>query len=280
MSSVTRSLVIIPSRLGSTRLQAKPLKDIAGKTLVQRCWESASEASLVNRVVVATDAEEIVEQVKRFGGEALMTSAELTCGSQRVFQAASFLSGYHGNDVAEAIKAISASWDLVINLQGDMPFLSGRIIDQAIDFYQQNNTKFSLVTIAVPIFSAEEFNSPNTAKVVISERGEGLYFSRAPIPFDRDGDGQALWSGATAGQVFGFQHVGLYLYTPQTLKLYARTEFSKLESKEKLEQLRVLEAGERIGVMVVDPRYKDSFAEVNVEEDLAHANRIAREQGR
>ncbi|MCC6932556.1 MAG: 3-deoxy-manno-octulosonate cytidylyltransferase [Deltaproteobacteria bacterium] len=278
MSSPKKSLVVIPSRLASTRLPAKALKDIAGKPLVQRCYEKAKEAKLVTKVVVATDAQEIADQVKSFGGEVVMTGAELTCGSQRVFQAASYLSGYYGTDPDEALKAINETWDLVINFQGDMPFMSGKIVDETIAFYQKNKGTYSLVTIAVPIFTEEEFNAPKNCKVVVSARGEGLYFSRAPIPFDRDGDGQPVWAGAAETKVYGFQHIGLYLYTPTTLRLYATTELSRLESIEKLEQLRVLEAGERIGVVIVDPRYKDSFADINEEEDLLLANKLAKEK--
>ena len=271
-------LAVIPSRLGSTRLHAKPLKDIAGKTLVQRVWDSAQAAKLVDVVKVATDAIEIKNEVERFGGEVVMTSETLTCGSQRVFQAACYLSGTTDVDPEAAISTLECDWSMIINIQGDMPFISGEVIDKTIEFFRNNQERFSLVTIAIPICSEEEFLSPNFVKVVVSSRGEGLYFSRAPIPFDRDKTGKEMWPAIDGKRVYGFQHVGLYLYSPKTLACFALRQESVLESIEKLEQLRVIERGEHIGVMIVDPRYKDSFAEVNIEEDLIQASKIAQKK--
>lgn len=269
-------LAVIPSRLGSTRLHGKALLDINGKTLVQRCWDSASESKLIDKIVVATDADVIMDEVKAFGGECLMTSDKLINGSQRVLQSACILSGVPYENINQSLPKLENDWDIIVNFQGDMPFLSGKLIDKAINFFKENDQTFSLVTIGIPICSEEEFLSPHLVKVVVSSKGEGLYFSRSPIPYDRDHDGQKLWPDVNGKKVYGFLHLGLYLYKPRVLSYYAELEPSCLESNEKLEQLRVLERGDRIGVMIVDPSYRDSFTDINVEADLEQARKIAK----
>ena len=277
-----RILAIIPARLESSRLPHKPLKLIAEKTLVQRVWECACSASMISQVYVATDSKIIEEEVKKFGGKAVLTDEDLSSGSQRVLQAAQriSLSCEHkpsniSLDSEDAMDSIKRNWDLVINIQGDMPFLPGCVIDNTIAFHLQNFDKFSITTIATPIESKDEFYSPHTVKVVKSESNMALYFSRASVPFLRDNCDPPIWTTKNGHRVYGFQHVGLYLFQPNALKVFASKEVSALEQIEKLEQLRAMERGERVGVFIVEDQDREVFQEVNVPDDLVKACSVA-----
>lgn len=257
-------LAVIPARLASTRLPAKPLKDIAGKSLLQRVWERARAAQTVDRVVIATDAEEIRRSAAAFGAEVIMTGTELSTGSERVYTAARMLDGG------------GSPWRLVVNVQGDMPFISPALIDRAVGFMLENSHRFGMTTVATPIFSEDLFLSRNVVKVVVGEGERGLFFSRAPIPWSRDGDRTV---DRRFGECFGFKHLGLYVFSPEALTAYSDSNQSSLESVEKLEQLRLLERGYPVGVCVVEPELVAGSVEVDTAEDLAAANKVAKEKG-
>jgi len=272
-----RILAVIPSRLASTRLPEKPLRDIAGKTLIQRAWECAKTAKGLDDVVIATDSVEIESAARRFGATTVMTSESLASGSERVFAAAQILAKERAKSSGVKIDSNSPEsyWHLVLNVQGDMPFLKGAVIERALEFALSRYNDFQFFTIAVPIVSREEFNNPSKVKVVVAENGSALYFSRAPIPHSRDGEilpGKKEWD---AEKVYGFRHIGLYLFRPDAFSMYADSQLSPLEGIEKLEQLRALERGLRIGVCVIPESLLEPFVEVDTPEDLAKACKIA-----
>lgn len=265
---MSRILGVIPSRLQSSRLPQKPLKDIFGKSLVERVWLQAKRSQLLSDVVVATDAEQIAQHVEGFGGKALMTPSTLMTGSERVYEAARLLGGQAG----------IGTWDVILNIQGDMPFLPPHVIDRLIGFLMERRGDFSMATIATPIFHEELFLSKSVVKVVVSSRDEGLYFSRSPIPCPRDDDGrQALTSPTSGRPAFGYKHLGLYAFTPAGIQGYSSAEMSGLERIEKLEQLRALERGARLGVVVLEDPELERSIEVDTPDDLERANALARQ---
>lgn len=258
MEHTPKVICVIPARLGSTRLARKALRTIEGKTLVERVWSQARASSQVTEVVIATDSEEIAAVVNGFGGRAVITSPEISCGSARV---------------AVAAAQIGGSWDIVLNVQGDMPFISPAIIDRGIEFLR-DNPNFTMSTVAVPIEDSESFLSKSVVKVVVGRGDRALYFSRAPIPHSRDGE---LPIDPLSGKkIFGFKHIGYYLFRPSGLDSYRGTVPSPLEQIEMLEQLRHLELGHEIGVCILEPELTASLVEVDTEDDLARATMVAR----
>jgi 3-deoxy-manno-octulosonate cytidylyltransferase (CMP-KDO synthetase) len=216
-------LVVIPARFGSTRLPGKPLLRHTGKFLVQHVYEQAAKAKRVSGVVVATDDTRIANAVASFGGRAVMTRADHPSGTDRV---------------AEAAIALGA--DAVVNLQGDEPDFEPAAIDQLVGLLESDPAA-DWATLATPIRDPAAYQSPNVVKVVCGDRGRALYFSRAPIPFGRDGD-----PDFTANRVL--QHLGIYAYRTPALVRFTRTPPHPLERLEKLEQLRVLGTGGTIAV--------------------------------
>jgi 3-deoxy-manno-octulosonate cytidylyltransferase (CMP-KDO synthetase) len=226
--------VVIPARYASTRLPGKPLLDIAGKPMIQRVVERAC-ASRADQVLVATDDQRIAAAVRdpRRPGQAIavMTDPALPSGTDRVAA------------VAEA-----RGWSddtLVVNVQGDEPFLPPALIEQAAELLTRDPAA-GIATLAAPIGTLEEFLDPNVVKVVVARDGAALYFSRAPIPWSRGGAPAGLASQREfAGAM---RHVGLYAYRVGVLRRITRLPPSGLEQCEKLEQLRALEDGVRIVV--------------------------------
>jgi 3-deoxy-manno-octulosonate cytidylyltransferase (CMP-KDO synthetase) len=218
-------IVLIPARLGSTRLPGKPLADIHGEPMIVHVWRRAREAE-IGPVYVATDAESIAAAVTRAGGQVIMTGRHHQSGSDRIF---------------EAIGRIDpgASHDVVLNLQGDLPTIEPPVIRLAL--VPLEDPGVDIATLATPIRRAAEHSDPNIVKMIGSEIGQrrfrALYFTRAAAP---SGDGPL------------YHHIGLYAYRRQALERFVALPPSKLELREKLEQLRALEAGMRIDVMEVD----------------------------
>jgi 3-deoxy-manno-octulosonate cytidylyltransferase (CMP-KDO synthetase) len=226
--------VVIPARYASTRLPGKPLLDIGGKTMIQRVVERAC-ASRAHEVLVATDDARIAAAVhdprRPAATIAVMTDPDLPSGTDRVAA------------VAEA-----RGWSddtVIVNVQGDEPFLPAALIEQAADLLVRD-TAAGIATLAAPLDSLEQFLDPNVVKVVAARDGAALYFSRAPIPWSRDG---APAGPASQREFAGaLRHVGLYAYRVGVLKRITRLAPSGLEQLEKLEQLRALEHGVRIAV--------------------------------
>lgn len=228
--------VVIPARYASTRLPGKPLLDIAGQPMIQRVVERAC-ASAADEVLVATDDARIAAAVHdpRRPGQAIavLTDPALPSGTDRV-----------------AAVAAARGWSddtVVVNLQGDEPFMSAVLIEQAAGLLLRDAAA-GIATLATPVATLEDFLDPNVVKVVRADDGAALYFSRAPIPWSRDGAAAGLPSQTEFDGAL--RHVGLYAYRVGALKRITRLAPSSLEQREKLEQLRALQAGIRIAVAV------------------------------
>jgi 3-deoxy-manno-octulosonate cytidylyltransferase (CMP-KDO synthetase) len=219
---------VIPSRFASQRLPAKPLIDLFGKSMVQRVYEQAAKAKTLDRVVVATDDQRIVDAVRAFGGEVMLTSADIRSGSDRVAAVAELIPG-----------------DVYVNIQGDEPLIAPQMIDEAVRILK-NNADAAMSTLARRIEHVHELTSPSTVKVVVDARSRALFFSRSPIPFLRDAGPVETWLPAHPF----LKHIGLYVYRSEFLRTYVQLPVSSLERAEKLEQLRVLENGYSICVGV------------------------------
>ena len=231
-------VAIIPARYGSTRFEGKPLAPILGKPMIQWVYEGVSQSKLIDQVIVATDDQRIVEVVQKFKGKAVMTSADHATGSDRVAE------------VARKAKA-----EIVINVQGDEPLLTGRVIDKAIQPLVEDSS-IPLSTLMTRIEDVKDWINPNIVKVVVDQKGFALYFSRSPIPFPRDLNIDRLLATSSRGinplphRVF--KHIGVYAYRREFLLRYSKMKHTPLEKLEKLEQLRALENGFRIKVTPVD----------------------------
>ncbi|MBN1852407.1 MAG: 3-deoxy-manno-octulosonate cytidylyltransferase [Pirellulales bacterium] len=225
-----RSYVVIPARLASTRLPNKMLLRKTGKTVLQHTYEAACRARKPLGVCVATDHELIAGEVRRFGGRVLMTSPDCASGTDRVAEAARQLTGV----------------DIIVNVQGDEPEIEPQAIDQVIALLESDTTA-DMATLATPIRQRERLEDPACVKVVFNAAGRALYFSRYPIPYNRDGDDSVLDLDPPRYH----QHVGIYAYRRRFLMELASLPQSPLEMTEKLEQLRVLELGKPIAINTV-----------------------------
>lgn len=219
-----RIVGIIPARYASSRFPGKALADLCGRPLVQHVVERAGQARLLHEVLVATDDARIQAAVEGFGGRAVMTSPDHPSGTDRI---------------AEVVRGLAC--DLVVNIQGDEPLLDPALVDRAVEPLLADPT-LPMGTLARPM-GGEEAADPSKVKVVVDRQGCALYFSRAQIPFLRD--------GIPAGDSSPFLlHIGLYVYRREALLRLAALPVSPLEERERLEQLRALEHGMRIRVVV------------------------------
>lgn len=225
----SKILGVIPARYASTRLPGKPLLSETGLPLIVHVLRAAAGATRLDRVIVATDDERILKVVVGHGGEAMLTREDHPSGTDRVAEVAA--------RIPEA--------ELIINLQGDEPEISGEFLDLLVDLLERNPDA-PMATLATPITDPAIFHDPSCVKVVADDRGRALYFSRSPIPHHRD--------GPPADGVLGHLHLGLYAYRREFLLGLAGMPPASLEREEKLEQLRVLQAGHPIQVGIVAER--------------------------
>jgi 3-deoxy-manno-octulosonate cytidylyltransferase (CMP-KDO synthetase) len=223
-------LGVIPARFASTRLPGKPLLSDTGRPLIQHVVDAAMRSTRLTRIIVATDDERIAEAVRSFGGEAVMTRHDHPSGTDRV---------------AEVAAAIPEA-EIIVNLQGDEPEVAGETLDLVASLLL-DDPDVPMATIATPIRDPAIYHDPSCVKVVCSTRGRALYFSRSPIPYVRDGSFDPTTTTA-------YLHLGLYAYRRDFLLSLAKLPPSPLEQSEKLEQLRVLEAGYPIAVGIVEDR--------------------------
>lgn len=237
---------IIPARYESTRLPGKPIIKISGKPMIQHVWENAGKSKLIDKLVVATDNKLIYETVESFGGEVVLTSKKHKSGTDRI---------------GEAVKKYKC--DIVVNIQGDEPFISYKNIDAAIKLLLNDN-KLNVSTLGYHIKDKEEINNPNVVKIVIDKNNYALYFSRCAVPYDRDNSGKAKY----------IKHIGLYVYRTKYLFDFIKLKQSEHEIAEKLEQLRILDNGEKIKVVMT----KIDSISVDTIEDLVNLNKLTKQQ--
>ncbi len=227
-----QTIGIIPARYASTRFPGKPLVDIGGKPMIQRVYEQARQVFPV--VYVATDDERIVQAVEAFEGNVIMTSAAHASGTDRCAEA-----------VAKIQLDRGVKFDVVVNVQGDEPFVAPGQLQQLVACFYDDDTQ--IATLVKPFAEGEDIFNPNTPKVVLNNDSEALYFSRSAIPFVRNVP-QGEWTGKHPF----YKHIGLYAYRTPVLLQLARLQPSMLEQAESLEQLRWLENGFRIKVALTD----------------------------
>ncbi|TQV81324.1 3-deoxy-manno-octulosonate cytidylyltransferase [Exilibacterium tricleocarpae] len=222
--------IVIPARYASSRLPGKPLKEIAGKPMIQHVYERAQQCA-AERVIVATDDERIKAAVEGFGGEAVMTAATHASGTDRLYE------------VAQALNFLPS--DIVVNVQGDEPLIPPAVIDQVAGLLARCDGA-SVATLSESITRLDDFLDPGVVKVVTDAQEHALYFSRAPIPWPRDGfaaDKTRLPDSLNARR-----HIGIYAYRVELLNRFVSWPLAPLEATESLEQLRVLWNGEKIKV--------------------------------
>jgi 3-deoxy-manno-octulosonate cytidylyltransferase (CMP-KDO synthetase) len=224
-------LGIIPSRYGSTRFPGKPLADIQGKTLIRRVYEQASRSKKLDRVVVATDDSRILEHVKSFGGEVYITSGDHKNGTERC------------NEIVN--RFIDQEYKVVVNIQGDEPFIDPGQIDAVADLFNKDDIRIG--SLASKIESNTDIFNRNVVKVVMDYSGKAIYFSRSPIPFIRNKEERDWLS-----EGIHYRHIGIYAYTTETLGEIAALPTSKLELAESLEQLRWMQNGYDIHIAFTD----------------------------
>jgi 3-deoxy-manno-octulosonate cytidylyltransferase (CMP-KDO synthetase) len=252
-----RFKVVIPARYASTRLPGKPLLNIAGKPMIAHVCEKALQAG-AEEVVVATDDDRILQTVTDLGIRAIMTRPDHQSGTERINEVAE-LCGWSGDDV-------------IVNVQGDEPLIPPVII-QELASVLAGQQQAGIATLAAKILDHEEIFNPNAVKVVLNKDGYALYFSRAPIPWDKDSFAQQVKQ--VSGKMPYYRHIGMYAYTVDFLKRYCLWKPSLLESVESLEQLRILWHGEAIRVKIVE---KTPAAGVDTVEDLVRVEELMRLQ--
>jgi 3-deoxy-manno-octulosonate cytidylyltransferase (CMP-KDO synthetase) len=227
---IKKIVAVIPARYKSTRFEGKPLALIMGKPMIKHVYEGVMKSAMLSDVIIATEDKKIYDACRDFGANAVMTKDTHQTGTDRII---------------EVVRDMNA--DIVLNIQGDEPLVNAEIIEALIRPF----TEFADITytsVKTPIYSYEEFMDPNNVKVVVDKDNFGIYFSRSPIPYDRE-KAQNLkdFSG-----VFGYKHLGFYGYSKEFLLEFGRMEMSYLEKKEMLEQLRAIENGRRIKVETVN----------------------------
>jgi len=241
-------IAVIPARYAATRLPGKPLADIHGKPMVQWVYERTSQAKGIDAVYIATDDARIEEAVKTFGGNCLMTSASLVSGTDRVAAVADKVEG-----------------DIFLNVQGDEPLIEALTIEKALALVSSG--KFPMSSAMTPLKSVEELENRSVVKVLVDNTCRAIYFSRFPIPYGR------LAPPHSAQDFVPLRHLGLYVYTRETLKRFSALPASEMEKAESLEQLRALYHGIPIGLATVESQ----SIGVDTPEDLS-AIRVAAKQ--
>jgi 3-deoxy-manno-octulosonate cytidylyltransferase (CMP-KDO synthetase) len=241
-----RIIGIIPARYGSKRFSGKVLADILGKPLIQRVYEQSKKVELLDDVLIATDNKKILQVVGKFAGKAIMTSSNCRSGTDRL---------------AEVARGLDA--DIFVNIQGDEPLISPQVVTKVTQALIKDKT-IDIATVARKITSPEELNNPNVVKVVIDNHGFALYFSRAQIPYVRH-----QLELKNLSSVF-YKHIGLYAYRREFLLNFVQMKQSPLEKVEDLEQLRALQNGYKIKVVITE---YDSIG-VDTKEDLERVRKI------
>lgn len=240
---MNKVIAVIPARYNSTRFPGKMMEILGNRTIITTTYQNVLETGLFDEVFVATDSELIFDEISKNGGKAVMTGEHET-GSDRI---------------AEAVQNIDC--DIVINVQGDEPFLKKEPLKQLIDvFYKDDKKEISLASLKIQLKESEEIRNPNNVKVITDNNGFALYFSRSEIPFQRD----------LSYDVTYYKHIGVYAFRKEALLKFSSLEMTPLEISEKLEQLRYLENGMKIKMVETD------FVGIGIDtpEDLEKAKKL------
>jgi 3-deoxy-manno-octulosonate cytidylyltransferase (CMP-KDO synthetase) len=261
---MSKTLGIIPARWASTRFPGKPLHPVAGKSLLQHVWERCRRAKKLDHVIVATDDFRIAEAAFSWGAEVAMTSANHASGTDRIAEVA----------------AKAKQFAHIVNIQGDEPMIDPKLIDRLVRELQRDR-KLEMITAAHPFANPRDAESSHQVKVVLNLKGDALYFSRALIPASRSG---GLPTAVLIGRrlknrrslVLHFRHQGIYGYTRGLLLRFVRWKISPLERMESLEQLRALENGVRIKVVITD----SGSPGVDTPEDARRMERLMNSEGK
>jgi 3-deoxy-manno-octulosonate cytidylyltransferase (CMP-KDO synthetase) len=235
---------VIPARYQSVRFPGKPLVDLAGKAMIVRTYEQVSKVKLFSDVIVATDDERIYRKIHTIGGKAVITSSTHVSGTERCAETISLLN-------------IDPTNTVVVNIQGDEPFIQPQQIEELIACFDSANTQ--IATLVKELNMANDLHDPNIVKAVLSNSGSVLYFSRSLIPFVRD---------ASLEGISFYKHIGIYAYRAETLNEIVKLPVSSLEKAESLEQLRWLQAGYKIQSRVT--QYEDTVG-IDTVEDVERA---------
>lgn len=239
-----KTIAVIPARYASTRFPAKLMQDLGGKTVILRTYEAAKKSNLFDDVFVVTDSDLIFDEITSNGGKAIRSIKEHESGSDRI---------------AEAVENMDV--DIVVNVQGDEPFINTLALEKLIEVYKKDtDKKVDLASLMFEITEEDEINNPNNVKVVVDQNDFALYFSRSVIPYPREKNVGVRY----------MQHIGIYAFRKQALLDFYNLPMKSLEASEKLEQLRYLEFGKRIKMVEV----KEKSIGIDTPEDLEKARRI------
>ncbi len=237
-------IAVIPARYASTRFHAKLMEDLGGKTVILRTYEAAQKSNLFDDVFVVTDSNLIFDEIVSNGGKAIMSIKEHESGSDRI---------------AEAVENIDV--DIVVNIQGDEPFINTVALEKLIAVYTNDTeNKVDLASLMCEITDEDEINNPNNVKVVVDQNGFALYFSRSVIPYPREKNVGVRY----------MQHIGIYAFRKQALLDFYSLPMKSLEASEKLEQLRYLEFGKRIKMV----KTTEKSIGIDTKEDLDKARKM------
>ncbi len=236
-----RIIAVIPARYASTRFPAKLMQDLGGKTVITQTYEATVATHLFDDVFVVTDSDLIYDEIYKNGGKVVRSVKDHESGSDRI---------------AEAVQNIDA--DIVINVQGDEPFVNKSNLEKLIAIFKEDmNTEVDVASLMTPIVNWEDIENPNNVKVVVDEMNMALYFSRSVIPYKRDSNVDVVY----------YQHIGIYAFRKKALMEFSTLSMKFLEAAEKLEQLRYLEYGKRIKMAVTE----ELGVGIDTEEDLKRA---------
>lgn len=246
MKRVTKNKVIamIPARYEASRFPGKLLKDLNGKTVIRRTYEAAVNTELFDEVFVVTDSDKIRDEIQAHGGKVIMSQKEHECGSDRI---------------AEAVENMDV--DIVLNVQGDEPFIDKNSLAKLIEVFEQDQLKETdLASLKTPLLDSDEITNPNNVKVITGKEGFALYFSRFPIPYPRD----------TSAKVTYYKHIGIYAFRKSALMDFYRLPMLPLEAAEKIECIRYLEYGKKIKMIETSVK----SIGIDTPEDLEKARKL------
>ncbi|MDR6300730.1 3-deoxy-manno-octulosonate cytidylyltransferase [Mesonia maritima] len=237
-------IAMIPARYAASRFPGKLMKDLAGKTVIQRTYEAAVETNLFQGVYVVTDSDIIFDEIEKIGGKAIKSKKEHDCGSDRI---------------AEAVENLDV--DIVVNVQGDEPFIQQKSLEKLLEvFYAEDAAEIDLASLKTALETEEDILNPNHVKVITNKNDFALYFSRSPIPYLRNKEAKITY----------YKHIGIYAFRKEALLDFYHLPMLGLEDAEKLEQLRYLEYGKNIKMVETDLK----TIGIDTPEDLEKARKL------